>query len=361
VTTSTTGAAPAATTAATTTTEDKGHSTGALITTGLLAFGAGILVNEVFDDDDDWDDYYPNYGYGGMYYGPRPYYPPPPYMYRPPYGAGFYPANGYVRPPNYQHGFNNNTIIINNGGNDYWNNFNRSSPPLVQTRAQSPITAARPNRPELQTLNREAADRAADRGKMASAGGLSATQEARPGQNQYAGATAAGRAERDRMVQNASRPSAATAARRPEGVARDMPTRPQGTYAGATNRPSAAGANKSGAAKPAPKAANSPVSQQRPTGGADRGRDASRPASGAPRPERTMPSNRPEMTGRPEPASRPAAPAAPTPSARPASMPTRDRNAFDSGGRSAAQERAASQRGHASRPSGAHRGNRARH
>ncbi len=45
--------APVATTT-TTTTEKTGHSTGTLVTTGLLAFGAGILVNEVFDDDDDY-------------------------------------------------------------------------------------------------------------------------------------------------------------------------------------------------------------------------------------------------------------------------------------------------------------------
>jgi len=67
----------ATTTTATTTDSSKKYSTGSLVTTGLLAFGAGMLVNEIFDDDDDWDDYYPNYGYGGMYYGGRPYYPPP--------------------------------------------------------------------------------------------------------------------------------------------------------------------------------------------------------------------------------------------------------------------------------------------
>ncbi len=153
----TTTAAPTTTT--TTTTEEKGHSTGALVTTGLLAFGAGLLVNEVFDDDDDWDDYYPNYGHGGMYYGGGPYYPPPPYMYRPPYGGGYYPSNSYNRPPNYQHGFNNNTIIVNNGGNDYWNR-NGSNSTRVDTRpAKSPITAAKPNRAELNDLNRQADDR----------------------------------------------------------------------------------------------------------------------------------------------------------------------------------------------------------
>lgn len=63
---------------------DPGFSTGALVTTGLLSFGAGMLVNEIFDDDDDewrgywglayprgawmdWEDHgvYPRPGYGG--------------------------------------------------------------------------------------------------------------------------------------------------------------------------------------------------------------------------------------------------------------------------------------------------------
>ena len=102
------------TTATTTTTEDKGHSTGAMITTGVLAFGAGILINELFDDDDNhkhkYDYYYPNYGYGGM-----PYYPP--YPYRPAYGGGYYPSHGYNRPPGYNSGFvNTGNIIVAPGG-----------------------------------------------------------------------------------------------------------------------------------------------------------------------------------------------------------------------------------------------------
>ena len=94
-----TAVAPAAvapaTTTTTTTESTSGYSTGAMVTTGLLSFGAGMLVNELFDDDDHHnnqnDYYYPNYGYGGM-----PYYPP--YSYRPSYGNGYYPSNGY-RPP----------------------------------------------------------------------------------------------------------------------------------------------------------------------------------------------------------------------------------------------------------------------
>ena len=210
----TTTAAPTTTT--TTTTEEKGHSTGALVTTGLLAFGAGLLVNEVFDDDDDWDDYYPNYGHGGMYYGGGPYYPPPPYMYRPPYGGGYYPSNGYNRPPNYQHGFNNNTIIVNNGGNDYWKR-NGSNSTRVDTRpAKSPITAAKPNRAELNDLNRQASDRARTQTQRAD------TRQAQPNQARqtgYAGARPENKAARDKMVQNSPKPA---------GVGQDLPKRPQG-------------------------------------------------------------------------------------------------------------------------------------
>ena len=108
----------------------------------VVSFGAGILVNEMFDDDDHHDNYYPAWGYGG-----GGYYPPP---YRPVYGGGFHPAYGYNRPPNYQHGFNNNNVIINTGGNDYWNRFDNSKKNNYRNKAQSPISAARPNRPELQ-------------------------------------------------------------------------------------------------------------------------------------------------------------------------------------------------------------------
>ena len=144
---------PATTT--TTTTTETGHSTGALITTGLLAFGAGILVNELFDDDDDYKNkyYYPNYGYGGM-----PYYPP--YAYRPAYGNGWYPSHGYYPPPGYGNKYvNNGNIYVNTGGNNYWDRWNGQQQPVArpygQTRpVSSPITAARPNRNDLNELNK---------------------------------------------------------------------------------------------------------------------------------------------------------------------------------------------------------------
>jgi hypothetical protein len=37
---------------------DPGYSTGDLLTTGAIAFGSAMLVNEIFEDDDDWDDYW---------------------------------------------------------------------------------------------------------------------------------------------------------------------------------------------------------------------------------------------------------------------------------------------------------------
>src|SRR5690606_37160667 len=89
--------APAQVTTTEVTTESSdGYSGGELITTGLLAFGAGILVNEIFDDDDE-DYYYPHWGGG---YGGPAYYPPP---YQPRYGNGYRPGHTYNRPPNYHH------------------------------------------------------------------------------------------------------------------------------------------------------------------------------------------------------------------------------------------------------------------
>jgi hypothetical protein len=352
-TTTTTGAGNTTATSGTTTTEDKGHSTGALITTGLLAFGAGILVNEVFNDDDDWDDYYPNYYHGGMYYGSRPYYPPPPYMYRPPYGPGFYPSNGYVRPPNYQHGFNNNTIIVNNGGNNYWNRFNPGQQPVYKTRAQSPITAARPNRPELTGLNNQAQERARNVAARQPQNLGGATQANVKGQTGYAGARPENRDARERMVQNSPRPTDRVSPDRAAklddaGVARDLPKRPQGNYAGATNRPAARDTPKPATAKPptreAPKRTNSNV---------DRGRPQTLDHT----------ANRPELANVERPSTgNVTRPSAPDRSSN-AGGATRDRSSFDSGarnrsafeggGHSAASERAASQRGRASIPQGA--------
>jgi hypothetical protein len=296
------------------------------------------LVNEVFDDDDDWDHYYPNYGHGGMYYGSGPYYPPPPYMYRPPYGSGFYPANGYNRPPNYQHGFNNNTIIVNNGGNDYWKRNGRNSTRVDTRPAKSPISAAKPNRAELNDLNRQASDRARTQTQRPDPRQAQSNQTRQTG---YAGARPENKAARDKMVQNSPKPA---------GVSQDLPKRPQGTYAGAKDRPAAS--QRPAAAKPAKR---EPPTQL-PGGATDRGRggaEAARPSASRPDLARDRPASTP---ARPEAArERPATQAARLDQPRPSSAQQRSGGgAFNaSSAKPARAEHAASQRGRSSKPSGA--------
>lgn len=115
-TTTTTGPAPTTSSSTNTTTvvkEREGVSTGTAVMIGLLAFGAGIAVGSAINSNNY---YYPAWGYGGVWYGPRPYYPPP---YRPVYYPGWGPGYHYYRPPHYH-----NTIIINN---NYYNRFNNNN------------------------------------------------------------------------------------------------------------------------------------------------------------------------------------------------------------------------------------------
>jgi len=213
--------APAATTT-TSTVVDSGYSGGEMVATGLLAFGAGMLVNEVFNDDDD-DYYSPHWGYGGGGYYPPPYYPR--------YGNGFRPANGYQRPANYQHGFNNNNIYVNSDGKDYFNRF-EGGRNNYRKQPGSPISAARQNRPELGQLNQRAQTRPA---RLEQTGN-------RKVQGSYAGA------------KPGNRPNSPV--QRPAATSKI----PKGTYAGASNpaarqklNPQTAGARDRGhtVAKPA--------------------------------------------------------------------------------------------------------------
>src|SRR5271170_6614347 len=68
--------------------QSSGVSTGSAVLIGLLSFGAGIAVGAAISNNNY---YYPAWGYGGVYYGPRPYYPPP---YRPVYYGGW--GGGYA-------------------------------------------------------------------------------------------------------------------------------------------------------------------------------------------------------------------------------------------------------------------------
>jgi hypothetical protein len=291
-------AAPVATT---TTTETKGHSTGTLVATGLLSFGAGLLVANAFDDDDDY--------YGGGYYSPRYYGPPmpyyPPYPYRPSYGNGYYPSNGYNRPPNYQRGYNNNNTIIVNQNNNYWNSYDNKPGANRNSRsAKSPITAANPKRSDVGKLNAQA--------KAGPKRPAPTQSDSWKGQGSYAGAKQ-------------------TDAKRPAAKSGGVQPKVQGSYAGA--KPKAPGAtSKVASAKPQTKQAAPSLN-----------RPDAKPAAGTNRPAAAADRGRAAPQAR-KPESRPAA--------APSRAPERANKSAVSGSDRGGADRAASQRGKQSMPSG---------
>ena len=98
-------------------------STSTAVAGGLLAFGVGVLVGSAISNNNDY--YYPHYGPGAVYYGPRPFYPPA-YVYRPVYGPAFHPAYRYAPPAGYRNRYNSPTnIVINN--NNYYNRFSNQN------------------------------------------------------------------------------------------------------------------------------------------------------------------------------------------------------------------------------------------
>lgn len=329
--------APAATTT-TTTTESTGHSTGALITTGLLSFGAGMLVNELFDDDDDHYKY-PNYGYGGM-----PYYPP--YPYRPAYGNGYYPSNGYRPPSGYGGRYggnyvNNGNIVVNTGGKDYWNRYEgngRGTGYGQNRKTSSPITAARPNRPELNELNKRQ-----PRPMPADVKRPSTTQTASDwkGQKSYAG--------------NAKSATDRTGAYKGGGAAGPQ-ARPapkvQGSYAGGSAKSRDAARQSGGAASTAGRTASNQSAYKGAAGNPASQGAAGKAAKGADR-GYSQPAPRPQQQ-----ASRPAASQKPSQQDRSRSQQQAanrgGHNTAMSGASQGSADRKASQRGKQSMPQGAH-------
>jgi Protein of unknown function (DUF3300) len=112
-TTTTSGPAPATSTTVVQQ-QSSGVSTGTAVAIGLLSFGAGIALGAAINNNNY---YYPAWGYGGVWYGPRPYYPPP---YRPVYYGGWHGGYNYNRPVHY----GNTNIYVNN---NYYNRFNNNS------------------------------------------------------------------------------------------------------------------------------------------------------------------------------------------------------------------------------------------
>jgi hypothetical protein len=169
--------------------DDGGVSTGTAVITSLLAFGGGLALGTLFDDDDDddWDDddyYHP------VYYGqPMPYYAH--YAYRPVY-PGYYPSAVYAPPPAYRHAYTN-TTVVHRTVNNYWTRYDDRAYVRRDRRATvSPITRARPNRPELQTLN--------ERSRRGSVRRAPAVEEER-GRYQVTKRETAARAERRRAAE----------------------------------------------------------------------------------------------------------------------------------------------------------------
>ncbi len=348
----TTAVAPAAVpaTTTTTTTETKsGYSTGALITTGLLSFGAGMLVNELFDDDDDYKYKYPNYGYGGM-----PYYPP--YPYRPAYGNGYYPSNGYRPPPGYGGGFHNSgNIIVTNpgggGGNGYWDRYDNNRAGGVNRGDggyRSPISSAKPNRPELNDLNnRQARPMPANVQRP----NMDAAPKQYKGNKSYAGAKDGGYKGAAKGPAGAT---AAAAANRPG--ARPAP-KVQGSYKGAPTGGGSKVANSGykGASKDMAKPASRPAQMP----------NANRPNTGKVKPPSSGGGDRGYAKPASKPAQMPKPQSSPKPASRPAQMPTNrggqsgggskqpKPSAMSGSGGGGKANKAASQRGKQSMPQGA--------
>ena len=97
--------------------QKSGVSTESAVLIGLLSFGAGIALGAAISHDNY---YYPAWGYGGVWYGPRPYYPPP---YHPVYYGGYHGGYHYYNRPVH---YGNTNIYINNS-NNYYNRFNNNN------------------------------------------------------------------------------------------------------------------------------------------------------------------------------------------------------------------------------------------
>jgi hypothetical protein len=272
-----------------------------------------------------------------------PYYPP--YPYRPSYGGGYYPSNGYNRPPGYNSGWQNNgNIIINTSGNNRPGSNGYQRPSTIS----SPITAARPNRPELNDLNqRQPRAMPADVRRPSP----DATAANWKGQSGYAGAKNRDKMTSQERIANAQPGYAKPAATK--AGSRNMPKTPpkvQGSYAGAT-RDRAQPANVSRptpATRDVPKAATRDIPKSKPAT-----RDMPKPSKGSVDRGYAKPAaKQPQQVNRPvaQPAQRPAAPR-PTPSSRPA--PSSKRGTAVSPNRGGQADRAASQRGKQSMPQGA--------
>ena len=329
-TTTTTGAAAPTTSTSTNSTtvvkEKEGVSTGTAVLIGLLSFGAGMAVGAAINSNNY---YYPAWGHGGVWYGPRPYYPPP---YHPVYYGGWHGGYGYNRPVHY-----GNTNVNVNVNNNYYNRFNNNS-------------NLNPNykpRPVPYNTNANSA-------YAKSAGNYSGANRGVKynGSSNYKGATTY-------QGTNNRQPNTANVQNRPGGVQRPATGAGNNNWKGQTTYQ---GANKAGGAN-AGSDNRMNTGNARPTNSSgDRGFgqpggtrpntgnvQTSRPATGStPAARQTtgnMPTSRP--AGGTQPAARPATQPAnrPAPTTQPANRPQTSNGGALAGGSNTKADRAASNRG----------------
>jgi hypothetical protein len=287
-----------------------------------------------------------------------PYYPP--YPYRPSYGGGYYPSNGYNRPPNYNSGFQNNgNIYVNTGGgnrpggnNNYWDSYDSKPRPGSNNngynkprKSSSPITQAKPNRSDLNDLNQRPARPMPADVKRPSP---NATANNWKGQQGYAGKDkrpASAQSPQDRI--NSATPGyskPASNARAPSAQNR-TPPKVSGSYAGKDmpNRPTTQNMSKPSQKpvtrdmpKPSkPSTQNMPKAKPVPSG--DRGYGTGSAQRPSPKP-----SAKPAQTNRPSPGMQ-----------QGGNKPNKGTAMSGSGGNHGSAS-AASQRGKQSMPQGAH-------
>ena len=351
-TTTTTGTPPVSTNSNTTTVvqQKSGVSTESAVLIGLLSFGAGIALGAAINNNNY---YYPAWGYGGVYYGPRPYYPPP---YRPVYYPGYGGGYHYNRPGHY--GNKNVNINVNN---NYYNRFNNNTNLNSNYKPKPVPYNNRPNSTYAQSMGN------------------------RPGGNQgatYRPSNNANRSTRPATGTAQTRPGGANAstnpgtAQRPAAGNNGKDWKGQSTYQGnnkAGNQP-ANGSNMQGRPSTMPGNTNAGANKgmnpgntpaRNPSG--DRGfgqaggtrpstgnTPATRPNTG--NPQTSRPSNGNPSTSRPATTNQPSA--RPAPSTQQTSRPQSSSGGAFGGASNAKADRAASNRGHASmsqpasRPSG---------
>jgi hypothetical protein len=327
-TTTTTGATPGTTTVVNNNTtvvkEKEGVSTGTAVMIGLLAFGAGIAVGSAINSNHY---YYPAWGYGGVWYGPRPYYPMP---YHPVYYGGWHGGYHYNRPP-YAH-YNVNVNINNN----YYNRFNNNGNMNPNYKPRPVPYNSNPNGTLAKNMGNNPANKS--------------------GVNYKPGNTATTRPAGGSNASNIQRPSTgntASAAQRPSTGNKTSDWKGQTTYQGNKNaqtRPSTApgnanagNMNKAGGMQPGktPSGDRGFATQggTRPNTGSIQ---ASRPSAG------TTPSTRPatgtSQTSRPAGGSQQAS----RPTTQPSSRPQSSGGGAFGGANNPSSDRAASNRGHSS-------------